>query len=192
MVTPVAEAAPSWTARLIRDLHDSDRHAKTLVDPLSVAQLNWRPRPDAWSIGQCVEHLCVSNEHYLTAIGRRLDPGRPGFVTEITPGWFGRWFIRNYIAPVPVARRRAPGKIQPSTLIDVSVLDRFLEGNKWAREVIERAATHDVNRLRFRNPFVPIIYFTVGTGLEILTQHEKRHLLQADRVRESPGFPSDR
>jgi hypothetical protein len=41
----------------------------------------------------------------------------------------------------------------------------------------------------FRNPFVPLIRFTVGTGLEILSKHERRHLLQAERIRESPNVP---
>jgi hypothetical protein len=36
---------------------------------------------------------------------------------------------------------------------------------------------------------VALIRFTVGTGLEILTRHENRHLLQAERVRANPAFP---
>ena len=183
------EVPPPWKRRLIEDLHDSDRRAKSLVEPLSVAQLNWRPRQDAWSIGQCIEHLCVSNDLYIAAILRSLEEARPGLAMEITPGWFGRWFIRNYIAPVPVGRRRAPGKIQPRTLIDPSVLDRFLLGNESIRTAVDRAANYDVNRRRFRNPFVPVIYFTVGTGLEILAQHEKRHLRQAEQVRACVDFP---
>src|SRR2546430_4319296 len=38
-------------------------------------------------------------------------------------------------------------------------------------------------RSRFKNPFVRIIRFTVGTGLEVLWRHERRHLLQAERIR---------
>jgi hypothetical protein len=48
---------------------------------------------------------------------------------------------------------------------------------------VERAADCDVNRIRFRNPFVPLIRFTLGTGLEILVRHERRHLEQAERQR---------
>jgi hypothetical protein len=36
---------------------------------------------------------------------------------------------------------------------------------------------------------VPVIYFTVGSGLVILVRHQHRHLLQAERVVESAGFP---
>lgn len=46
-----------------------------------------------------------------------------------------------------------------------------------------------MNSIRFVNPFVPVIRFTVGTGLKITCSHERRHVLQASRVKQSPGFP---
>jgi hypothetical protein len=70
------------------------------------------------------------------------------------------------------------------------VLDRFLRTNRDIREFIHRAEPYDVNRVRFRNPFVPLIWFTVGTGLEVLVRHERRHLLQAERIRARLGEPS--
>ena len=45
------------------------------------------------------------------------------------------------------------------------------------------ALDYDLNRIRFKNPFVGIIRFTVGTGLEVMSRHERRHLLQAERIR---------
>jgi hypothetical protein len=61
--------------------------------------------------------------------------------------------------------------------------------NQEARELIHRARNYDVNRIRFKNPFIPILRFTVGTGLEILVTHQRRHLLQAERIRQSIEFP---
>jgi hypothetical protein len=114
-------------------------------------------------------------------------------IQDISVGWFGRWFIRNYIAPqtnTPKPKRApAPAKIRPSPRVEYSILQRFLRSNEEARQVIRRAASHDVNRIRFKNPLVGVIRFTVGTGLEIISQHEQRHLLQAQRVKESPNFP---
>lgn len=49
---------------------------------------------------------------------------------------------------------------------------------------------YDVNPIRFKNPFIPGLRFSVGTGPEVLTRHERRHLLQAERIRESPEFPA--
>jgi hypothetical protein len=120
--------------------------------------------------------------------------GRPtGPVDEITPGWVGRWFIKRYIEPTTQkARGRAPSKATPlAQRIDASILDRFIASNAKVREVIALARDFDVNQVRFRNPYVPLIRWTVGTGLQIIGRHNHRHLLQAQRVKESAGFPRE-
>jgi hypothetical protein len=184
------DATPPWCRRLITELNDSDQRATALAKNLTSQQLNWTPSAGAWSVGQCLEHLCITNHVYLEPISSALVGGRLGSVDEITPGWFGRWFIRNYIEPSSTGRRSpAPKKIKPPSNADPSILRRFLTSNDRARELVRSAASHDVNRIRFRNPFVGVVRFTVGTGFEILSKHQRRHLLQAERVKASPKFP---
>lgn len=176
--------------RLIAELDAADRRATALAKPLTRQQLNWKPDLGVWSVGQCLEHLCIANEEYVGAMSNSLLPGQPAVVQEIKPGWFGRLFIRRYIEPSSKTKRgRAPRKTRPGAEIEASILDRFLRSNDGARDLVHRASNYDVNRIRFKNPFIPVIWFTVGTGLEILSRHERRHLLQAERIRESPGFP---
>ena len=179
-------AQPSWCTRLIGEYTASDARAEALARALTRDQINWRPRPDAWSIGQCLEHLSAGNEVYLEAIEAALTRNlSSGPVQEITPGAFTRYFIRAYMEPSEKTRRaKAPGKIRPATDVEAGILDRFLRSNERARALVRRASDYDVNRVRFRNPFVPVIRFTVGGGFMILSAHERRHLLQAERVRD--------
>jgi hypothetical protein len=176
MGTPQQNIAPAWPARLAFELSANDQTAQTLVAGLTEEQLNWQVSAGAWSVGQCLEHLCVTNEAYLPRIVSALE-GQPDSPTEqITPGAFGGWFIRNFVEPSPTTKRvSAPRKIRPGSRVGLSVIDRFLSGNKAYRELIVRARAKDVNRIRFWNPLVPGIRFTVGTGLEIITGHERRH-----------------
>ena len=190
-MTPAAHTAlPSWSKRLISELEANDRRAERLAKVLTLEQLNWRPRPDAWSIGQCLHHLHKTNEVYLPAISISLEGRRRGAIDEIRLGWFSRWFMRNYITRNPGgAKARAPGKIVPSQKVEPSVLEWFLQSNRAARELVYTSSDYDVNRIRFKNPFIPVLRFTVGTGLEIVAQHQSRHLLQGEGVRQSAEFP---
>lgn len=184
------DALPGWSQRLISELDAADQRAIGLAKSLTLRQLNWAPRTGAWSVGQCLDHLRISNEEYVAAMSTSLTNRQPGLVQEITPGWFGRWFIRRFIAPSSKSGRvRAPKKLRPRVQIEETVLERFLASNRAARDLVHRARNYDVNRIRFRNPFIPVVRFTLGTGFEILSQHQRRHLLQAERVRESPDFP---
>ena len=181
---------PAWSQRLISELESADTRAERLARTLNREQLNWRPAPGAWSIGQCLEHLLIANEIYLPAISVSLDGRRSSPVQEVTLSRFSRWLIYNYIGPTNGKRAQAPPKIRPAVEVETSVLDAFLRSNDVARELIRRASAYDVNNIRFRNPFIPLLRFTAGTGLEIVSQHESRHLLQAERVRQSALFPA--
>jgi hypothetical protein len=183
---------PTWPARVIDGFNDADRRASALARRLSAAQLNWKPSPHQWSIGQCLDHLLVASEVYLPPMSRALDGRDPSPVDDITPGWLGRFFIRTFIEPTTQRLRgRAPGKIRPAKDVAPDILDRFLRSNDLARAFVRRANTLDVNRIRFVNPFVPLLRFSVGTGIEVLWRHQHRHLLQAERVRRLAGFPSE-
>ena len=189
MATRTQSSVTPWAQRLISELEISDRRAEQLARALNRQQLNWSPVAGAWSIGQCLQHLLSGNELYLPAIANSLEGRQESPVEEVALSRFSRWFIRNYIAPSSNTRARSPGKIRPAAEVEPSVLDAFLLSNQSARELIRRASAYDVNRIRFRNPFIPLVRFTVGTGLEITSKHESRHLQQAERVRQSPGFP---
>jgi hypothetical protein len=190
MTTAQRVPQPVWHMQLVEDLKASDERAEKLVDGLGEEQLNWQPAQGCWSVGQCLEHLCITNESYLPAISAALKERPDEPVERIIPGWFGEWFIRSFIEPSLQGKRApAPPKIRPSTRVGLSVLDRFLSINHGCRTLIADARNKDVNHIRFWNPLVKGIRFTVGTGLEIIAGHERRHLLQAERVRDSTNFP---
>lgn len=190
MALSVDPALPAWSIRVIDELNAADRRASDIAGTLSPEQLNWKPTEGSWSVGQCLDHLLVANDVYLPPIAQALENRRPSPVQSITPGWFGRWFIRNYIEPsARSSKARAPRRIAPASQVDPSVLERFLQSNDVARNLVRRAAPYDVSRIRFRNPFLPLLRFTVGTGLEIVSRHQRRHLLQAERIKQSPAFP---
>src|SRR5260370_38207530 len=97
MAVRVDPLSTSWAMRLISELDTADQRAKELAKGLTPLQLNWKPSQDAWSVGQCLEHLRVTNEVYLAVITGSLKARSLRAVQDITPGWFGRWFIRDYI-----------------------------------------------------------------------------------------------
>jgi DinB superfamily len=108
--------------RLVENLNASDERAEKLVDGLSVEQLNWQPAQGCWSVGQCLEHLCITNEAYLPAISAALKERPDEPVEQIIPGCFGGWFIRNCIEPSPQGKRApAPAKIRPTAVVGLTV-----------------------------------------------------------------------
>ena len=73
MAVPQERGVPAWSVRLAADLDTNDQAAKKLVAERTEEQLNWQPAPDSWSVGQCLEHLCITNEAYLPAISQAVN-----------------------------------------------------------------------------------------------------------------------
>ncbi|HYG64136.1 MAG TPA: DinB family protein [Thermoanaerobaculia bacterium] len=189
---PSAQTLPDDLAALRRQVEDNRRTAEDLVRGLSEAQLQWRPDERSWSIAQCLDHLAIGDRAYLEAMSpavaeaRRRNSRRRG---PIQPGWFARWFIQS-MEPPPRRKLPAPRKIVPSLGKSGDEVKRdYFAAQAGVLALLDQAAAVDLNRTRFVNPFLPLLRFTVGTGFLVSVAHGRRHLWQAERIRQRPGFP---
>ena len=183
---------PDDLQHILTDLDANLQRAEAVVQGLDDEQLNWRPAPTSWSIAQCLDHLNVANRTYLgpmreaIATAQRQGRSRRG---PIRQGFVERWFTES-LEPPPRFRMPAPGKIVPSTvrLGKGEVLAEFRRLQGEAMALLHEASGLDLG-VRFPNPFIPLVAFTVGTGFLVIASHERRHLWQAENVRRNPGFP---
>jgi hypothetical protein len=178
---------------ILERLRVTETNATELVAGVSAEQANWQPNEGrSWSVCQCLDHLAKTNVAYAAAMQNAMSNSSAAYrtrTTKITPGWFGSMFFRK-IGPEAKTRYKAPGIILPSQRGDIAeVLQSFLKSHEPLRGVIEGGATVDLNRVRFKNPFVPLVRFTIGTALMIITAHDQRHLSQLQRVKEAQGYP---
>jgi hypothetical protein len=168
----------------------NEQAAQEVLAGLTAEQANWRPDGTrSWSIAQCIDHLARTNDVYGAALAdaiqrsilRRPRPRRG----PIAPGWLARRFLRNIEPPVKFRVAAAPVVLPEDARDPQQALQGLLESHESVRQLMADAADLDLNRIRFRNPFARNIrLFSVGTGFMILPAHERRHLLQAQKLRE--------
>lgn len=169
------------------ELGRSEREATELIEGLSDAQMNWQPNSGAaWSIAQCLDHLARINAIYIASLSaalRKRNSAAAPRSRPIRPGWLSRVFIRTMDAP---ARRKfsAPIQAMPTSHIGgEDALNAFIHSHDDVRALLLECVDVDLNRIRFKNPFVRIFALTIGTGLLIILAHDRRHLWQARQVR---------
>ena len=174
--------------KILNDLDQADAEARRIVGSLNDQQMNWQPAPGAWSVAQCLDHLAQINKIYVAALRdavRKAPPGSKPRSGPIMPGLFSRWFIQ-VLEPPPRRKLKAPKKvIQLPPKTGPELLPAFLAAHDEIRALVEESREMDLNRIRFVNPFVPLIRFTVGTGLMVVGAHDRRHLWQAQQVIEA-------
>ncbi len=176
----------------IRDLLDQldavERDAEALVAGLSEELGSTPPAPGSWSVAECLDHLATANRVYLRALeppaNRAKESGRLR-KRPAKPGWAGRLFIGS-LEPPPKrwSKLKAPRKIRPSQAPPLAeAFESFMASQAEVRTFLQANAHLDLAGVRFPNPFIPGIFFSLATGLHILPAHARRHLWQAWRVR---------
>lgn len=155
--------------------------------------LTWRPRPDRWSIGECLAHLVRINQLYRDRIAPELAEARARGLyarRSLRGTWFGRWFTR---AVGPMGRRMpTPPLFQPrEEIVDGDAVAAFLSEQRRLRDLVEAARGLDLDAIRLSSPSSALLRFRAGDALRMLVEHEKRHLAQAQRVTAETDFPRE-
>jgi hypothetical protein len=95
--------------------------------------------------------------------------------------------VRSLEPPVNARfKGKAPRSIQPRTAPPLSeAFSGFLASQNEVRTFLRTYADIDLAGVRFPNPFVRGVRFSLATGLHVIAAHERRHLWQALRVRQA-------
>ena len=165
--------------------------AKSVFGNLSVAQLNWKPSSDRWSVGQCFAHLISSNQGYFPVIENVLAGKKPTFWESlpVLPGLMGKILIKS-LDPASTRKVKAPKKFQPAQSdISGSVINDFVAQQAQIVEKMQATEHLDLKRTIVTSPIAAAITYSLMDAYRIIVVHEQRHFQQAKRVMEESAFP---
>ncbi|HTQ81350.1 MAG TPA: DinB family protein [Thermoanaerobaculia bacterium] len=163
-----------------------------LASGLSAPQLLWSPQPGSWGIAACFDHLRVIGDLYYGRTRQAIEETRARKLTR-TGDWRPTWFGRNFIAaagPQVKVRLRAIRMFRPSPQPPAESWRAFLAQQETLYGLLTDADGLDLRTVRIGSPLTRLVTLRLGECLTMLVGHEERHLAQAERVRQAPGFPA--
>jgi DinB superfamily len=191
--------------RMTYDLLDSDLSAvlaegrlvaeetSRAFSHLSAEQINWKPSAAEWSIGQCFDHLIISNRPFFTIIEEVRQGSRRQRVWErmpLFPRFFGRLLIRTLRVDSGRKVKARPAFYPSSSDLAPGVTANFLEQQDRLLRLVEATRGLDLDTITITSPVVSFITYSLMDAYRIIVVHEQNHFVQARRVMESRGFPS--
>lgn len=159
--------------------------ADALVAPLSDEQFTWRPSSEVWSIAHCIDHLNATARTYLPALDEGIaDAIRRGVYAEgpFRYNWIGRVFVWS-VEPPPRFKGKAPTAFLPAPSRPRSEIMAAFRG--YQVQFVDRlrqASGLDLARARVSSPVARWLRIPLGSGLALMTAHERRHLWQAREI----------
>jgi len=179
-------------SKFIEDLRQISADAKNVFGGLSGEQLNWKPSAESWSVGQCFEHLIITNNLYFPNIQKVVDgKHRNNFFSKIP---FAVDLIaalmKNSLKPEQARKMKTFKIFEPAmSSISTTIFDDFAENQRKLIALIEAVKDSDIHRIKISEPLSATLNLRLDDAFEILVMHEKRHFLQAERVMQNEGFP---
>jgi hypothetical protein len=161
------------------------RRAEAVVARAGEARIAVRPRPDSWSIAECLAHLTVSTEICFPAWSKSLADARASGLTGQGPyrvdliGGAFAWFLE----PPARLRAKAPAHLQPvGTESPGEVLPRFLASQDRLLRVLADAEGLALDRMKIGSPVDSRVRYSVWSSFRLTAAHQRRHLWQAERA----------
>ncbi len=167
-------------------------NAQVIFGRLTVEQINWKPNVESWSVGQCFDHLIITNRGYFPQLDQIIRGEKRTTLWQrlpFLPGFWGRLLI-NMLNPNSTRRVNAPKLLQPSSSkIDPQIIGRFAAHQIEVIDKMKATAGMDLDQVIISSPALKIMTFSLYDAYRIIVVHEGRHFKQAQRVMEAFGFP---
>lgn len=156
---------------------------------LTIAELNWKPNPNTWSIGQNLDHLIVINGTYHPVInavkaGKNKLPFLAKF--DFMVSFLGRTILKS-VQP-DRSRKMKTFPIWEPTKSDIQgdIWERF-ENNQNELKMLIQSCSDLLDRgAIISSPANRTIVYRLEIAFDIIVTHERRHFQQAidiERVR---------
>ncbi len=177
------EKIKRWTEKL--DAHEAKFHQ--LFGGLDSLQLNWKANPEKWSIGQCIDHLIVINSLYFPVF-EKLAAGeyQPTGWQKWSPfsGMLGR-MLHNSVKPESKRANKTMPVFEPSqSNIPGDILQSFSKMQAELKNHLLKMQNLDFQKTIISSPANQYITYSLHDAVNMLVDHEERHLLQAAGVLE--------
>jgi len=185
-------------AMLVVELDANLSHAESITHGLSSQQFQWRPSPKRWSIGECIAHMNLANAANLPALEAGIASGRARGLNGEGPFHYG-FLMRRFIAsqePPVTKKYNSPKGFLPAAELapDTTLTEHRRIASELKRLTREANGLH-LAKIKISLPALPalpraIVRVPLGGWLTFITTHDRRHLWQAEQVRNDPAFPA--
>jgi len=182
----------AFIQKMLQKGADAREKTKTAFDHLSLTQLDWKPAEESWSIGQCLDHLIVSDCSYFPAFKKNMEGKfKMSFWEKSSPfsSLFGK-ILTSQVQEFSKKKLKTPAVFYPSEdHIDAVILERFYKHLDTLLEYIASFTEVDVDKIHITSPALKFVTYSLRKAIILLLQHEHRHINQAIAVTQLKEFP---
>jgi len=188
------------------------------LDGLSQPQMDFRPAPSSWSIGEVAHHVVLTERMLRTRILELLQAGQDGqgarrqigfaelpMGPRMIPDFFLRFppvqlsfslmnaflpqSVQSFLLANPFLKVRTAPSVEPHAgLAKEEIVSLLRQERAGTLQALEPGRAWDLSRYRWHHPMMGA--HDIYQTLDLLAGHDRRHQVQIAGIQRSPLFPS--
>jgi hypothetical protein len=175
-------------ARLEGALRATQAEVHRLADGVDDAIWGARPADNAWSMGECVAHLTLTNTAFFDLIDSAVERARA--LGRVAPHRLRRdlvgWLLSRGLEPPVRARLKTTAPFAPKDgLSRAQTLPPYDRSQAALLERLHRMDGLDVTGVKVTSPFNARMRYSLYSVFCITAAHQRRHLWQMARAGEA-------
>lgn len=169
----------------IDSLNSATKKFVEAFSSLTPQELNWKPDAQTWSVGQIIDHVITTNETYFPVF-EALAAGtyETSFAAKIpfVPGFIGKMLV-NSVRPETLRKMKTVTVFEPTkSEVPADILQRFQEQQQRVIALFRDHPELFSETIIISSPANRNLVYSTQAVADLITNHEHRHFLQAQRV----------
>jgi hypothetical protein len=174
------------STQLLKELKaNTENHIKRVSAFLEMSDthLNHRHGPKSWTVLECIEHLNRYGDYYIPAIQESMEVSQEPVAEYFKSGMLGNYFAKTMLPKAKMTKMSTFKDKNPlGSALDKATIRRFNQQQLDMLDLLEFAATKDLNAIKIPITISRFIKFKLGDTFRFLIYHNERHIQQAERV----------
>ena len=174
------------TENLINELIELTHEHLAFAESLflkSDAELNKRLTNESWSVLECLEHLNLYGNFYLPEIKNRIERSNTKATAEFKSGWLGNYFAQSMLPKEKLNKMKAFKSMNPiHSSLSKTTVTVFIDQQKQLLDLLNAARLVNLNKVKTSISITTLIKLKLGDTFRFLIYHNKRHIVQAEKV----------
>jgi len=162
----------------VEKLESHIQRVEAATKRMTDAQLSKDLDSGLWGVGRVLEHLNIANEPYIKSMRAALASAPSDSGDTPKTGFWGRTLAK--IAG-PEGNAPAPPQMVPDAKeFTREVVNRWVTITRELIVVAKEAEGKDINKAKFKNPFIGLMKMNVTDGFTVAVAHTERHVRQIE------------
>lgn len=169
----------------INEFQNNTSTIQDLLAGVNAEQLNVKPNANSWSMAQVLDHLIIIHESYYPIFDAvRFGYYKPHWLARFEPvvNFFGKFILKSVLPSTAKKIKTLPIWEPAVSNLPDDILEKYIKHkNELTTFLLEIEGAIEKNPV-ISSPANKIIVYRLQTALDIMVNHEKRHIEQLKKI----------